>query len=62
MENYSQRVPLSGSPVTMEMIEKRLILKRSLDLTATMAETFVAVLIAKATDSHVIPIEERMQP
>lgn len=58
---YSRRVPLSGSPVTMEMIDTGLILKRSFDLTATVAETFVAVLVAKVTDDHVIPFEERMQ-
>jgi hypothetical protein len=60
MSRHSVRVPLPDSPVTVEMIDKGLILKNSFTLTGTMCETWVAVLIAKATYNHISLLEERM--
>jgi hypothetical protein len=49
---YSQRVPLDGSPVTYEMIDTGINLKRSIELSETMMETWIAALVSKTTEEE----------
>jgi len=60
MSNHSRSLP-KDHPVTAELLDTGLILKRSIELSETMMETWVSVLVSKVTNDHVIPFPERMQ-